>query len=206
MRRLALAAVLFATASLPAHALVLDYDTASPPVLNAQGRVDDAYGDLAGLVDATHRYVDPQGVESDGLLHWLTGYDDLSGTVWNGGPVGGDFGRITLASVNGSSVTLQGFDLGVWSSGSGNTETVSVYAVGNATPVFQQNFTENANQHWSFSVGATSTTGFVIEWTRPWWVALDNLSYTAAPVPEPGTVALMLLGLAGVVAAARRQA
>jgi hypothetical protein len=95
----------------------------------------------------------------------------------------------------------------VWGSGRGVPETVTVYEIGNAVPVFTQQFSENANQHHSFSFGQglRSTSGFVIEWSSPWWVAIDNISSSAAPIPEPGTWALMLAGMLAVGAAVRRR-
>jgi PEP-CTERM motif len=84
-------------------------------------------------------------------------------------------------------------------------ETVTVYEIGNSVSVFTQQLSENANQHHTFSPGLQSTSGFVIEWTSPWWVAIDNINSSAAPIPEPGAWALMLAGLAAVGAAVRRR-
>jgi hypothetical protein len=135
----------------------------------------------------------------------VSGYDDLSYVAWRGLQSGGDRAQVSLASVGGSQVTLDSFDLGIWSGGRGVPETVTVYEIGQATPVFTQQFSENNNIARTFSLGLTSKSGFVIEWTSPWWVAIDNISSSAAPIPEPGTWALMLAGMLAVGAAVRRR-
>lgn len=141
----------------------------------------------------------------------MSGYDDLSYVAWRGLQSGGDRAQVSLASVGGSQVTLDSFDLGIWSSGrrdSSNApipETVTVYEIGNTVPVFTQQFVENNNLHHTFNLGLTSTSGFVIEWSSPWWVAIDNISSSAAPIPEPGTWALLLAGMLAVGAAVRRR-
>jgi hypothetical protein len=57
----------------------------------------------------------------------------------------------------------------------------------------------------TFAINASSTSGFVIGWTNPWHTAIDNIDSSAAPIPEPGTWALMGLGLAAVGTMARRR-
>ena len=114
MRHQLAALALVAGIAGPAQALVLDY----PGIFNAAD-----YGDVAGLLDVTHTLA---------TQHWTTGYDDLVGVAWGGSQTGGETASVRLASVNGALVTLQGFDLGIWSSGRGVPETVNVFEIGNA--------------------------------------------------------------------------
>ena len=205
--------------ALSAQAAVLDFDYVTQsittlessglgPLLppNSGGWYSQSYGDVAGVVDVTYSYF-PAGLSTSisSLQVYATGYDDLVNVAWTGSSSAGDRAQVSLASVGGSEITLSSFDLGVWSSGRGVPETVTVYEIGQAAPVFTQQFSENANQHHTFSLGMTSTSGFVIEWTSPWWVAIDNIDSSAAAVPEPGTWALMLAGLFAVSAVARRR-
>lgn len=187
MRHQLAALALVAGVAGPAQALVLDY----PGTFNAAD-----YGDVAGLLDVTHTLA---------TQHWATGYDDLVGVAWGGSQTGGETASVRLASVNGALVTLQGFDLGIWSSGRGVPETVNVYEIGNAVALDTFTISENNNQHWSFEIGRSSASGFVIAWTSPWWVAIDNIDVSVSAVPEPATGALMLLGALGLAAATRRR-
>jgi hypothetical protein len=207
-------------AALSAQAAVLDFNYTTQamttsdssglgPVnpINSPGSwISQTYGDVAGLVDVTYSYFASGSSTSNTTLQtYGGGYDDLVYVAWYGSSGGGDRAQVSLASVNGSQVTLDSFDLGVWSGGRGSPETVTVYEIGQATPVFTQQFSENNNLHHSFSIGLQSTSGFVIEWSSPWWVAIDNISSSAAPIPEPGTWALMLAGMLAVGAAVRRR-
>jgi PEP-CTERM motif len=217
MRQLFAAAGLLAAFS--AQAAVLDFDYSTQAItttstsgigplnpVGSSGWFSQSYGDVAGLVDVTYGYLAPSSnTSSSSLQTWSTGYDDLSYSAWWGQQGGNDRAQVTLESVGGSAVTLTSFDLGVWSNGRGVPETVRVLEIGQSTPVFTQSFSENANLHHTFTVNLTSTSGFVIEWTSPWWVSIDNIDSTAAPVPEPGTWALMLGGLLVVGALARRR-
>jgi hypothetical protein len=218
MRNPLVAAALLAALSAQAAVLDFDYTTqaittgsssgigALNPVGNG-GWYSQSYGDVAGLVDVTYSYFAPgSSTAGSSLASWATGYDDLVYVAWSGSFQSvGDRAQVSLASVGGSRVTLDGFDLGIWSGGRGLPETVKVYEIGNATPVFTQQFSENSNLHHTFNLGLQSTSGFVIEWSSPWWVAIDNISSSAAPIPEPGAWALMLAGLFAVGAAARRR-
>jgi hypothetical protein len=207
-------------AAFSAHAAVLDFDYRTQamttpdsmgvgpvnPAGTAGAWISQTYGDVDGLVDVTYSYYEPgRDTSSSTLQTYVSGYDDLSYVAWRGLQSGGDRAQVSLASVGGSQVTLDSFDLGIWSIGRGVPETVTVYEIGQATPVFTQQFSENNNIARTFSLGLTSTSGFVIEWSSPWWVAIDNISSSAAPIPEPGTWALMLAGMLAVGAAVRRR-
>ena len=205
--------------ALSAQAAVLDFDYTTQaittnissgvgPLLGVPsgGWISQTYGDVAGLVDVNYSYFAPGSTTSTSSLQtYVHGYDDLEYVAWLGSSGGGDRAQVSLASVGGSQVTLSSFDLGIWGGGRGVSETVTVYEIGNATPVFTQVFSENLNLHHTFTLGLKSTSGFVIEWTSPWYVAIDNIDSSAAPIPEPGTWALMLTGLFAIGAAVRRR-
>jgi len=214
----------FLLTALSAQAAVLDFDDTTQamttpdssgfgpvnPAGTAGAWISQTYGDVPGLVDVTYSYFAPGSATSSSTLQtYFSGYDDLNYVAWFGTNVGGDRAQVRLASVNDSVVRLDSFDLGIWSGGRGpgTSETVTVYEIGQTTPVFIRSFSENNNLRHSFNIGLQSSSGFVIEWTNPWWVAIDNLSSTAipTPIPEPGAWALMAAGLLIVGAAARRR-
>lgn len=191
-----------------AQAGLLTYEVNTPPVMDG-AFIAASYGDVAGLVDVTHELTDRTGAII-GMSWWNTGYDDLAGVGWGGSGAGGDFGRVILKSVGGSTVTLNSLDLGVWTTGRGVDETLNIFEIGNATPLKSFIFRENANTHWTFDIDLSSTTGLIAEWTSPWWVAIDNLDSSArlvdvTPMPEPASAALLLLGLAGLARMRRQQ-
>jgi len=204
-----------------AHAAVLDFDYTAQAIttvdaaglgplqpVGSGGWISQAYGDVAGLVDVSYRYIDAGGLPVSSLQTWATGYDELVYVAWFGSGSGGDRAQVELASVGGSVVTLNGFSLGSWEGPAPvRVETVRVYEIGQATPVYEFIGTIGAgNLSNTFTFGALqSASGFVVEWTSPWWTAIDNLDSSAAAVPEPGTWALLGLGLACVVGAARRR-
>ncbi|WP_442919033.1 PEP-CTERM sorting domain-containing protein [Methylomonas sp. 11b] len=65
----------------------------------------------------------------------------------------------------------------------------------------------NLSNLFSFS-NLTSTSGYLIEWSNPWWTGIGSVSYDVVPssVPVPGAVWLFGSALAGIVARSRRSA
>jgi hypothetical protein len=185
-------ALLVTALALPigASAVVLDFDESTS--LSTQG-----YGDIPGLLDVSHAY--QNGATVNPLSWWGAGYDDLVGVAWGPQQAAGTIGRLTLAALDASqAVRLGSFQIGSWeSSGVGRIETVTVTRIGEATPAFSFTGVIGAdNRANTFAPGITSASGVVIEWTNPWWTAIDNVSTGfAAAVPEPGTALLMPLGL-----------
>lgn len=183
----------------PAPAAVLDFDDASS--FNQQ------YGDTPGLLDASYTY--HLGGTSAELAWWDSGYDELRGVAWGPQQAAGTTGRISLVALDPARPVLLGsFQLGSWEgSGSGRIETVTVTRVGESTPAFS--FTGGigaGNLSTLFTPQLSSATGLVIEWTNPWWTAIDNVEVNLATVvPETGTTAQLLLGGLALFMLRRRQ-
>jgi hypothetical protein len=225
MRKLAVSAAVSAAVvlTLPlapsAAAAVLDFNYATTPLATSDqaglgpllpvgngGWISQTYGDVAGLVDASYRYINTSGQAITSLQTYVSGYDELQYVAWTGSSGGGDRAQVELASVNGSIVSLNSFRLGSWASTSGRPESVRVFEIGNTTPIYTFNGAIGVNNLSNlFTLNLQSTSGFIIEWTSPWWTAIDDINSTAAPIPEPGTYGLMALGLLTVAAAAKRR-
>lgn len=171
-----------------ASAAVLDF----PSTFSAQ------YGDIPGVLDVGYSYLATSG--ATGLLGWWgAGYDELNGVAWSTVSAPGTLARISLTPLGGQqSVHLQSLQLGSWEvTGAGRTETLNIYRIGNPVPAFSFSGTIGRNNLSTlFSPDLTSSTGLLIEWTNPWWTAIDNVRFDLpSAVPEPGAVWLMLLGL-----------
>lgn len=221
LRPVSIAALLTLAAMAPvAHAAVLDFNYSTTPLatsdqfgmgallpVGSPGWISQTYGDVAGLVDASYRYFNSSNNFVASLQTWQTGYDELVFVAWFGSQSGGDRAEVELASVGGSVVTLSSFSLGSWAGAAGKEETVTVREIGGGV-IFSQTLMLGVNNlSSSFAINASSTSGFIIGWTSPWWTAIDNINSSAAPapIPEPGSWALMALGLAAVGALARRR-
>jgi len=172
----------------PAPAALLDFNNASD--FNQQ------YGDTPGLLDVSYTY--HLGATSGELAWWDSGYDELRGVAWGPQQADGSTGRISLVALDPAHPVLLGsFQLGSWEGfGSGRVETVTVTRIGASSPAFS--FTGDigvGNLSTLFTPQLSSATGLVIEWTNPWWTAIDNVDVNlATAVPEPGAAALLLAG------------
>ncbi|WP_445372388.1 hypothetical protein ACH518_07040 [Methylomonas sp. HW2-6] len=202
------------------QASVLDFDYTTKQVASAGndpfglgpllpvgsvGPINQSYGDQAG-VDVSYRYYDNTGKHTSSLRTWPGGYDELPFAAWNGNQSGGDKAEVELAAVGGSSVTLNSFRLGSWAGTPGKTETVKVYELGVAVPVYE--FTGligvgNVSNLFSFN-SLTSSSGYRIEWTSPWWTGIGAVDYGVSAVPLPGAVWLFGSALAGFLVRSRR--
>jgi hypothetical protein len=209
--------LLVLSASVQAGVLDFDYTTTPLAASDSDGNgpvqppgnggwISQAYGDVAGLVDVSYRYIDPANQVASSLQTWPGGYDELVYVAWTGLQSGGDRGQVHLAAVGAGPVTLTGFSLGSWSGAEGRPETVTVHEIGNATPLFSYTGLIGVGDvSNTFTIGMQSPTGFVIEWTSPWWTAIDNIDSSASPVPEPGSWALLAGGLAATAVLHRRR-
>jgi hypothetical protein len=175
------------------------------PLGSGSGYISQSYGDVAGVLDVSYRYFNTSNQHVSSLAPYPSGYDELVQVAW--GPastsLGGDRAEVELASVNGNLVTLTSFRLGAWSSGSGKQESVRVFELGNTTPIFD--FTGPIgvnNQSNLFEINANSNSGFLIQWSSPWWHAIDNVEHTVVPVPA--SVWLFASAMAGFLGLRRR--
>lgn len=174
----------------PTRATVLDYPVS----------FGNFYGDQAGVLDVHHRAT-ILGSNVDGLSWWAGGYDDLSGVAWSASNAAGTLGHVDLRVLDGQPLRLEGFRLGSWAGAEGRLETVSVTAMGSATPAWQfTGLIGVGNVANSFEIGLLSPTGFTITWTNPWWTAIDDIRFQTSAVPELAAVWLWLAGLAVVAA------
>ena len=220
-----LATATLIVASPGAHALTLDFGEAGSPsicsstsdglgALTACGNFSylaQTYGDVANTVDVT--YSAPRINDSRSLRWWSTNYNSLYGVAWADNGDTDSRARIELKPLTvGEGVTLTGFDLGAYVDTSRFT-TVNIYAIGGGAPLYT--FAGNVgnagtNTPTSFAVNIHSDNGLWIEWQDSAYnVGIDRITYSVGSnvpaVPEPASMALMLAGLAGVGAVARRR-
>jgi hypothetical protein len=201
-----LSAFALSAAALGAQAVTLDFSGSicadSPDGVGAfaacgNGRaINQAYGDSPG-VDFSFRADD---VGSNSMAYWFDGYSGLFDVAYGNVPV------ITLAALNGEIVTLQSFQLGAWPFVSRTSQvTVTELVTGNVLRN-TGNITIDGSVPSTFSINASSANGFQIVFGPDGFnVGIDNIVYSTSPIPEPGTWALMALGLAGVGSMVRRR-
>lgn len=165
------------------------------------------YGDVAGAVDVTYS---APSITDRSLRWWAEDYNNLFGVAFADI---GDFesrARIELKPLAaGEGITLTSFDLGAFYRGT-QTTTVNIYAIGGSTPLYT--FTGDVGDAFiaptSFAVNVQSDNGLWIEWQDDAFnVGIDHIQFstTAAAVPEPASVALILAGLVGIGAMVRRR-
>ena len=219
-----LATAALVLASSQASALTLDFGEAGNPSicsstndgLGAVGAcgngqyLSQTYGDVAGVVDVT--YSAPRIGADRSLRWWDSAYNSLYGVAWADSGDLDSRARIELKPLaSGSGITLTSFDLGAWPNTARGT-TVNIYAIGGGAPIYTYSGNvgdAGSNTPTSFAVNIHSDTGLWIEWQDSAYnVGIDHINYNVtnvAAVPEPASMALMLAGLVGVGAVARRR-
>lgn len=183
----------------PLQARVLTFDTV----------FDQTYGDVAGRLDVSYQGQSP-GLAPGALSWWDAGYDELRGVAWYGRIDAGTVARIELRVLDGQEAVLHGFRLGSWDgTGLGRMESISVHRLEDTDAAYHVDALVGAGNLSSlFEPGLRSTRGFVIEWSNPWWTAIDDIRFdlaATAGVPVAGSLGLALAGLAALAPAVRRR-
>lgn len=181
-----------------------------------QDSIPQSYGDRVSTTpNVVLAYRDQDG---NGLALWDDDFSDLTNVAYNPGADDGTSPRwfeITLTADAGFEVLLNGFDLGNWLTDDQTVPLVSVLG-----PAGQVNFSSSdvvvnsrGGTHASFDFStplAASALTIRLDTQGPQWshnLGVDNISFgqRVAPVPEPGTLALLGLGLFGVALHRRRR-
>jgi len=192
------AAALFA-ASATSQALVLDFDPndACASTCSDGSVIDQGYGDSAG-VDVQWSTGTSHSVE-----YWANDYTGLSHVAYAAGGSGSGPLLIDLLALGGSSITLNGFDIGDYSNSNEQTSW-SISEIGGAQltgsgDFFMGGSVVSVEGTWSSTSGIRIALG-----PDAWNVGIDNVDFDVSSVPEPASLALLGLGLAGLGLSRRR--
>jgi hypothetical protein len=164
------------------------------------GSINQAYGDAAAI---DFNFSGNAGGTSS-MLFWATAYSKLEriayGNSSSSAPV------ITITALAGNFVSLGSFQLGAWPDTDRQTQlTVTELGTGNVL-LSTGPFNLPGSAPSTFNINKTSSKGFQISFGPDGFnVGIDNIVYSTSPIPEPGTWALMALGLAGVGSMVRRR-
>lgn len=170
------------------------------------------YGDSAEA-DVSYRTLLSNGAENQSYLkYWETGYGDLTGVVWGGGNATSYKAEIRIEAMPGFLVSLLDFDAGCYN----NAPSCQLLKyelrdlVGNllASSSSLDTTPSGANSHADVVLNTSYYSGFVLTWGPDAYnLGLDNIRFetrgTSISVPEPASLALLGLGLAGLGVARR---
>jgi len=208
-----LASLLLAGASSLANAGTIDFDNLS---LADWAVIPSNYGDhgAGGAGDARVgvSYSGSSGVTNH-LLFWNNDYGDLSKVAFT--PTNGTLARISFTADPGWLISSVFFELAGWPNVDLPAQTI-VAGIGPVTGTFspttvQGDFITAPPRHSGFGLGTPGASTAYIEWGTDWNIGIDNISFDvirdpAAPVPEPGSLALLATALGLAAAGQRRRA
>jgi hypothetical protein len=171
-------------------------------------RINQAYGDVDGVLDVTYSTPRIQDSSTDTPRWWGSNYNDLYGVLFAYNNNADSLLRIELKPLNGQGVKLNSLDLGAYPNTVRNS-TLKIFDLSGSTELFSfGGAVGTGDVHTAFVFpDIVSTNGIRIEvYDSAWDNGIDNIAYEmTAAIPEPGTYALMALGLLAVGAATRRR-
>ncbi len=207
-----LASLLLAGASSLAHAGTIDFDNLS---LADWDVIPGTYGDhgAGGAGDARVgvSYSGSSGATNH-LLFWNNDYGDLSKVAFT--PTNGTLARISFTADPGWLISSVSFELAGWPNVDLLAQTIGA-GIGPVTasfaPTTVQGDFATPPRHSGFGLGTAGASTAYIEWGTDWNIGIDNISFDvirdpAAPVPEPGSLALLATALGLAAAGQRRRA